>query len=329
MTISRIPQTLRVAGLLTVIVLGPAMTGCDKGTGTTSTGPSTDDTALPPSRPMLEAGNAAMGNAPSTSMDSAAASIKVTVKLSPTLAKKAAAHDAVFIFARAAQGPRMPLAIVRKQVKDLPVTVTLDDTLAMMPEMKLSDFPEVVVGARISKSADAVAQPGDLEGYSAPVKAGSRVVELTIAGVYTGKADMPANHPTQETSSDSGFVHPKTSLTSTLRIPPEVKAKWKSVELSITATGGKEQRAHVTIGDKVTVANTGLSLNVAAFVPAFMSDAGVVTSSSNNLDNPAVQLQLRDGKGKIAEGWVFQSLPEFNSFSSSKVSVRLLSAEAK
>ncbi len=328
MTISQIQQTIRFAGLMTVIALGLAMTGCEKDTGTTTAGPSTDNATLPPGRPMLETGNTAMGNAPTTTMNSAA-SIKVAVKLSPALAKQAAANDAVFIFARAAQGPRMPLAIVRKQVKDLPVTVTLDDTLAMTPEMKLSDFPEVVVGARISKSGDAIAQPGDLEGYGAPVKTGSQVVEVTIAGVYTGKADMPANHPTEATKTESGFIHPKTAQTSTLRIPPEVKAKWKSVELSITAAGGKEQRTRVTIGDKVTVANSDLSISVAAFVPAFVSDAGVVSSSSNNPDNPAVQLQLRDRKGKIAEGWVFQSLPEFNSFSSSKVSVRLLSAEAR
>lgn len=329
MTTSRIPPTLRIAGLMTVMALGLAMTGCDKETGTTTAGPSTGDATLPPGRPMLEAGtDSTTGNALSTPMDSAA-SIKVVVKLSPTLARKTAANDDVFIFARAAQGPRMPLAMVRKQVKDLPVTVTLDDTLAMMPEMKLSDFPEVVVGARISKSGDAIAQPGDLEGYGAPVKTGSQVVEVTIAGVYTGKADLPANHPTEATKTESGYIHPKTAQTSTLRIPPEVKAKWKSVELSITTAGGKEQRARVTIGDKVAVTDTDLSLSVAAFVPAFTSDAGVVSSSSNTLDNPAVQLQLRDRKGEIAKGWVFQSLPEFNSFSSNKVSVRLLSAEAR
>lgn len=328
MMIFRIQKTLRFAGLMSVVALGLAMSACDKGIATTSAGSSTGDTSMPPERPMLEAGNAAMGNSPATSTDSIA-SIKVTVKLSPALAKQAAATDAVFIFARATQGPRMPLAIVRKQVKDLPVTVILDDSLSMMPQMKLSSFSEVVVGARISKSGDAIAQPGDLEGYSAPVQAGNRIVEITITSVHPDKGGMSANPPVVEANPDSGFVHPMSNLSSTLRIPPEVKAKWKSVELSITATGGKEQRARVAIGDKVAIANTGLSLSVDAFVPAFMSDAGVVTSSSNQLDNPAVELQLRDHKGKIAEGWVFQNLADFNSFSSKQVSVRLLSAEAR
>ncbi len=320
---SRMPQSLHHAVLLGLFACVLGMTGCDKDADTRDSGQALDDSTLPPARPMLEAGgDSALVNAGS-------ASIKVAVRLSPALAKQAAAHDAVFIFARPAQGSRMPLAIVRKQVKDLPVTVTLDDSLAMLPDQNLSGAAEVVVGARISKSGDAIPQPGDLEGYSLPVSSGSRLVEVTISEIHTGRTAMPANHPMDASDSESGFVHPKTTQASSLRIPAEVKAKWKSVELSITPAGGREQRTRVSIGDKVAVADSGLTLGVTAFVPAFMSDAGVVTSASNHPDNPAVQLQLRDRKGKIAEGWVFQSLPDFNSFSSDKVSVRLLSAQAR
>jgi cytochrome c-type biogenesis protein CcmH len=96
--------------------------------------------------------------------------IEVTVSLDPALAKQAAPGDTVFIFARAVQGPRMPLAIVRKQVADLPVSVTLDDSLAMTPAMVLSNFDQVAVGARVSKSGNAMAQSGDLEGMISPVQ---------------------------------------------------------------------------------------------------------------------------------------------------------------
>ena len=105
-----------------------------------------------------------------TTADSVSGAVlSVHVALAPELATAAAAEDTVFIYARATQGPRMPLAIVRKQVKDLPVTVTLDDSQAMMPAMKLSNFEQVVVGARISKSGNAMPQSGDLQGSVSPV----------------------------------------------------------------------------------------------------------------------------------------------------------------
>ena len=67
--------------------------------------------------------------------------IDVQVSLAPELQKSASPGDTVFIYAQALSGPKMPLAIVRKQVSDLPLTVSLNDTMAMMPNMKLSNFP--------------------------------------------------------------------------------------------------------------------------------------------------------------------------------------------
>jgi cytochrome c-type biogenesis protein CcmH len=110
----------------------------------------------------------------------ASAGVSGTVKLAPELAAKASPTDTVFIFARAANGPPMPLAVLRKQVRDLPVTFALDDTMAMMPAMKLSDFPQVVVGARISKSANATPQPGDLQGISAAGSNKARDITVVI-----------------------------------------------------------------------------------------------------------------------------------------------------
>jgi cytochrome c-type biogenesis protein CcmH len=115
------------------------------------------------------------------------ASLKVTVSLSPTMAKQAGPNDTVFIFARAADGPRVPLAIVRKQVKDLPATVVLDDSSAMSPTMRLSSVSEVIVVARVSKSGEAMPKAGDLEGTSAPVKVSAGVVAISIANVVAGR----------------------------------------------------------------------------------------------------------------------------------------------
>ena len=90
--------------------------------------------------------------------------LSVRVSLAPKLQKAAAAEDTVFIYAQAISGPKMPLAIVRKHVSDLPLTVSLNDSMAMMPNMKLSNFASVKLLARISKSGNAMTQPKDLIG---------------------------------------------------------------------------------------------------------------------------------------------------------------------
>jgi cytochrome c-type biogenesis protein CcmH len=89
-------------------------------------------------------------------------SLTLKVELNNSLQDLVEPGDAVFVYAKAAKGPPMPLAVKRLVVSELPAEVTLSDTDAMMPEMKLSAFDVVIVGARISKSGNPVAQPGDL-----------------------------------------------------------------------------------------------------------------------------------------------------------------------
>ena len=110
----------------------------------------------------------------------AAASVSGTVTLSAALAKQAQPDDTVFVFARAPEGSRMPLAILRKQVKDLPITFKLDDSMAMSPATALSTQSKVIVGARISKSGNAMSQPGDLAGQSAVVSVGASDLKIEI-----------------------------------------------------------------------------------------------------------------------------------------------------
>ena len=105
------------------------------------------------------------------------------VSLSPALLGKVAPTDTVFILARAAQGPKMPLAVLRKQVRDLPFKFTLDDSMAMQPQLKLSGFEQVVVVARVSKSGAPMAQSGDLQGLTGTVKPGSKGLNIVIDAV--------------------------------------------------------------------------------------------------------------------------------------------------
>ncbi|HJV68101.1 c-type cytochrome biogenesis protein CcmI/CycH [Ideonella sp.] len=128
--------------------------------------------------PPLTADAAASAAAPAPG-----ATVRGRVELAPALAAKASPDDTVFVFARPAEGSRMPLAILKKRVRDLPLEFTLDDSLAMSSQARLSQASQVVVGARVSKSGQAMPQPGDLEGLSTPVKPGASGLKLVIANV--------------------------------------------------------------------------------------------------------------------------------------------------
>lgn len=141
-------------------------------------------TALPSAQPSSQPSTqASSGSGASTDANAAAdasgASLSVSASLSDAAAADVNDTDSVFIFARATAGPPMPLAVVRLTVADLPATVTLDDTQAMIPNMTLSTFPSVTVGVRVSPSGNAIAQSGDWFGETTEVLTGEPG-ELTV-----------------------------------------------------------------------------------------------------------------------------------------------------
>jgi cytochrome c-type biogenesis protein CcmH len=127
----------------------------------------------------------AASTGPSTSSGSAAASSALNVSgqisLSAALKAKASPNDAVFVYATPANGDRMPLAIMKTTVSQLPLNFTLDDSTAMTPDRKLSTAGEVFIKVRVSKSGNAMPQSGDLTGGSeGPVKVGSKGLKIEI-----------------------------------------------------------------------------------------------------------------------------------------------------
>ena len=119
---------------------------------------------------------------PASSAGTAAMNLSGKVTITPELAKQVALTDTVFIYARSAQqgGPKMPLAILRVQAKELPREFELTDSMAMAPNFKLSGFAQVVVEARVSKSGNASPQSGDFQGASGIIKPGARGVSIVI-----------------------------------------------------------------------------------------------------------------------------------------------------
>lgn len=114
----------------------------------------------------IAAADARAGNPPSATSAPTTQGAQLTVKVSlaPALKGKLQPGDTLFVYARAEQGPPMPLAVARLDAAHLPATVELTDAMAMAPNMKLSSVPRVFVGARISHSGQAIGQAGDLEG---------------------------------------------------------------------------------------------------------------------------------------------------------------------
>lgn len=118
-----------------------------------------------------------------TQATAASPTVSGTLRLAPSLAARVKPDDTVFIFARALDGPRMPLAVVRGRAGTLPMAFVLDDSSALMPGRRLSDMPRVVLVARISRSGDATPQAGELYVESAPVAVGAAGVNLLIDSV--------------------------------------------------------------------------------------------------------------------------------------------------
>lgn len=111
----------------------------------------------------------------------AGAAITVNVRLSADLRARAEPEDTVYVFARAIDGPPMPLAVAKARVRDLPLTVTLDDQDAMMPGRNISGQDKVEVVARVSKTGRPIASPGDLQAAAQAVVVGrQKTVSLTI-----------------------------------------------------------------------------------------------------------------------------------------------------
>lgn len=119
--------------------------------------------------------------APLSGGEAAVASLSGRVELDSAVAKSVNPDATVFVFARAANGPKMPLAVQRYRAADLPKEFQLTDAMAMAPGMSISKFPDLVVGARVSKSGSATPQPGDWESEVVPARVGAKSLRLVVS----------------------------------------------------------------------------------------------------------------------------------------------------
>lgn len=139
-----------------------------------------DKGGLPAAKSVAPRAALAKAAPPAPSAAPKGASVTGSVAIAPQLRSKLNGSDTLWVFARAENGPRMPLAVVRSNAGALPMTFSLDDSMAMSPEMKLSSAEAVRIEAHVSKSGTPAAQPGDLVGTSDIVKPGARDVKIVI-----------------------------------------------------------------------------------------------------------------------------------------------------
>ena len=129
----------------------------------------------------LPAKAASTGPSGGSAAASSALNVSGQISLSAALKAKTSPNDAVFVYATPGNGDRMPLAIMKTTVSQLPLNFTLDDSTAMTPDRKLSTAGEVFIKVRVSKSGNAMPQSGDLTGGSeGPVKVGSKGLKIEI-----------------------------------------------------------------------------------------------------------------------------------------------------
>jgi len=130
---------------------------------------------------VAQKGGKAVANSAATAPGKLSAeAISGEVSLSDKLAAQAKPDDLLFVFARADEGPRMPLAVMRVRAADLPLTFNFDDSMALPGGKKISDYKTVSVEARIAKAGQAQTSSGDLFGSIKAIKPGSRDIKLVI-----------------------------------------------------------------------------------------------------------------------------------------------------
>ena len=108
--------------------------------------------------------------------------IQVQVSITDTLNDQLTGNETIFVFARATSGPKVPLAVSRHSAKELPLKITLTSEMAMLPSMTIDQFDELTIAARVSKSGDPIAKPGDfssnLEQLSAQYDGETVILEI-------------------------------------------------------------------------------------------------------------------------------------------------------
>lgn len=152
---------------------------------------------------------------------------------------------------------------------------------------------------------------------------GDRIMAPTNAAT-----DLPQGHPTvggdgaSSAPTDHGSVG---SGAKEVRVSDEVRATWKVVEVELTDTDSAVKKVlKLDVGKKVAIEGTNFKISAVVFIPHYVIYEDHIGSKTNELNNPAVLMELFDGDKSVARGWIFKSFTTFNSFVHEKYTIALL-----
>ena len=101
----------------------------------------------------------------------------------------------------------------------------------------------------------------------------------------------------------------------TIVIPPGVSEKWKAVRIAVVDKSIVSQKLYtIPIGGKLAIPSSTLVIEVVTFLPAFIMEGSVMTSSSNELKNPGVKVRITENGTVIFKGWLFSMFPKTHAF---------------
>jgi len=225
------------------------------------------------------------------------AAVTGSVSVSAKLAARVDPSSTLFVFARAENGPRIPLAVVKASAARLPMKFRLDDSQAMTPDMQISRAKAVRVEARISRSGNAMPQPGDLTGTSAVVKPGDRDVKVVIDSVVGGQSTAAAKSASAASASANSASG--AAVTGEVSVAPQIASKVDGaatlfvfaraengprIPLAVVRAPARELPMHFTLDDSQAMSpNLKLSSADAVRIEARISRSGNATPQPGDL----------------------------------------------
>ena len=157
-----------------------------------------------------------------------------------------------------------------------------------------------------------------------------RTLILLAAAAVFALAGCGGKEETAQSPNDTGeLLQPMMSGPAEVSVPDEIKAAWKGIKVEITNNEtGKKEVVEISIGEDRLVEGTGLKVKAISFLPAFQMNGPIVTSRSNEPDNPAAQIEISEGESQLFKGWLFTLYPTTHAFTHPKYSIALMEGVA-